>query len=270
MSIAAIHDAATLQTEIARLQKSGINAVFQFTSEQDLKNSTQVIAGAGQGGLGLPDRSYYVDDDEHAKQLRAGYVEHVAKMFKLAGDSDATAAAEAKTVMDLETALAKVSKKREDLRDPYANFHVMTLDQLGTLTPHISWKNYFEETGVPSLTSADIGQPEYFQGVDAALTSIPLSDWKIYLRWHLIHDMASALPAKFVDENFDFFGRTLTGAKQNLPRWRRCVQRTDMELGEALGQYYVQRNFPPEAKARALAMVKNIMTALRADLMTLD
>jgi putative endopeptidase len=268
--IAAIQDTAGLQAEIARLQKNGVNAVFLFTSEQDLKDSTQVIAGAGQGGLGLPDRSYYLDEDDRAKQLRTGYVEHMTKMFVLMGDSDATAAAEAKAVMELETTLAKSSKKREDLRDPEANFHVMTLAQLDTLTPHLSWKGYFQEAGVPSLTSADIGQPDFFKEFDAAVVSVPLADWKVYLRWHLIHRAAPSLSAKFVDENFNFYGRALTGVKQNLPRWRRCVQRTDAELGEALGQYYVKRNFPPEAKARALEMVKNLMAALRADLGTLD
>jgi putative endopeptidase len=268
--IAAIKDVAGLQAEIARLQKDGVNAVFQFSSEQDLKDSTQVIAGAGQGGLGLPDRRYYFDEDDHSKQLRADYVQHMTNMFKLMGDGDAMAASEAKAVMDLETSLAQVSKKAEDLRDPQANYHVMTLTQLDALTPHISWETYFQNTGVPSLTSADISQPDFFKGVDGAMTSVSLADWKIYLRWHLIHRAAPSLSAKFVDENFNFYGHTLTGTPQNLPRWRRCVQRTDAQLGEALGQYYVKRNFPPEAKARALVMVKNIMAALRADLMTLD
>jgi putative endopeptidase len=268
--IAAIQDAAGLQAEIASLQKNGVKAVFDFSSEQDLKDSTQEIAGAGQGGLGLPDRRYYFDEDDHSKQLRTAYVEHMTKMFKLMGDGDATAAAEAKTVMDLETTLAKSSKKAEDLRIPEENYHVMTLAQLDTLTPHFSWKDYFQQTGVPSLTSADIGQPEFFKGVDDAVAAVPLADWKVYLRWHLLHSAAAGLPAKFVDENFNFYGHTLTGAEQNLPRWRRCVKRTDAQLGEALGQYYVKRNFPPEAKARALAMVKNIMAALHTDLMTLD
>jgi len=268
--IEAIKDAAGLQAEIALLQKDGVNAVFDFSSEQDLKDSTQVIAGAGQGGLGLPDRRYYFDEDDHSKQLRTAYAEHITKMFKLMGDSDATAAAEAKSVMDIETLLAKASKKREDLRIPEENYHVMTLAQLDTLTPHLSWKAYFQQTGVPELSSADIGQPDFFKGVDAAIASVPLADWKVYLRWHLVHSAAATLPAKFVDENFNFYGHTLTGAEQNLPRWRRCVKRTDAQLGEALGQYYVKRNFPPEAKARALTMVKNIMAALHADLTTLD
>ena len=268
--IATISDTASLQDEIARLQHGGVNAVFAFGSEQDLKDSTQVIAGAGQGGLGLPDRQYYLDDDDRSKQLRAAYIQHVTNMFKLMGDDPSAAAAEAKSVMDAETALATASKKREDLRDPEANYHPMTLAQLRDLTPHFSWTDYFKEIGAPALASADIGQPDFFKQVDAGLTSVPLDDWKIYLRWHLVHSVAPSLPAKFVEENFNFYGRTLTGAKQMLPRWQRCVQATDRELGEALGQYYVQRNFPPEAKARALLMVHNLVDALRADLSTLD
>jgi putative endopeptidase len=268
--IAQIKDVPGLQAEIARLQRMGVNAVFGFGSIQDFKDSKQVIAGASQGGLGLPDRQYYLDEDDHSKQLRAGYIQHVTNMFKLMGDDDATAANEAKTVMDIETTLAKASTKREDLRNPEANYHKLTLVQLNELTPHLSWADYFKQVGAPDVSSADIGQTDFFKAVDAALVSVPLDQWKIYLRWQLIHDAAEALPKKFVDENFDFYGRQLTGAKELLPRWQRCVQQTDAELGEALGQYYVQRYFPPEAKARALDLVHNLISALRDDLSTLD
>ncbi|MGA3293933.1 MAG: M13 family metallopeptidase [Candidatus Acidiferrales bacterium] len=268
--IAAINDGAGLQAEVARLQIQGVDAVFGFGSLQDFKDSTQVIAAAGQGGLGLPDRQYYLDDDDHSKQLRAGYVQHVTNMFKLMGDDDAAAAAEAKVVMDIETALAKASTKREDLRDPEKNYHKMALEQLAELTPHLSWTEFFKEVGAPEVSAADIAQPDFFKEVDSAFASTPLDQWKTYLRWQLIHATAPALPKKFVDENFDFYGRQLTGAKEILPRWRRCVEATDNELGEALGQSYAERYFPPEAKARALAMVRNIMDALRDDLSTLD
>jgi len=268
--IAAIQDAAGLQSEIAHLHHRGVGAAFVFGSESDLKDSAHVIAGAGQGGLGLPDRQYYVDDDDRSKQIRAAYVQHVAKMLQLMGESQATAAAEAKTVLDLETALAKVSKKREALRDPESNYHRMTLAQLKDLTPHLAWREYFKEVGTPELKDADIGQIEFFQGLDASMASVPLEQWKVYLRWHVIHSMAESLPARFVDENFDFYGRTLTGAKEILPRWQRCVQAANAHLGEALGEYYVQRYFPPESKERALQMVKNLMAALHDDLETLD
>ncbi|MGC2506281.1 MAG: M13 family metallopeptidase [Candidatus Acidiferrales bacterium] len=268
--IAQINDPAGLQAEIARLQRTGVNAVFGFGSQQDFKDSTQVIAAAGQGGLGLPDRQYYLDEDDHSKQIRAGYIQHVTNMFKLMGDDDATAANEAKVVMDIETTLAKASTKREDLRNPEANYHKLTLVQLADLTPHFSWADYFKEVGAPPVSSADIAQTDFFKAVDAALVSVPLDQWKIYLRWHVIDDAAEALPKRFVDENFDFYGRQLTGAKQILPRWQRCVEQTDGELGEALGQFYVKRYFPPEAKARALVLVHDLIDALRDDLSTLD
>jgi putative endopeptidase len=265
-----IQTTAGLEDEIAHLQQAGVNAVFEFGSEQDLKDSRQVIAGAGQGGLGLPDRQYYLDDDERSKQLRTAYVQHVTNMFKLMGDGQDQAAVEAKTVLEVETALAKASKKREDLRDPEANYHPMSLAQLDALTPHMSWKEYFADVGMPSLEKLDVGQVNFFEQMDQSIASVSLADWKTYLRWHLIHSVAGSLPKKFVDENFDFYQRQLTGSKELLPRWQRCVRATDRELGEALGQYYVQRYFPPEAKARAVEMVKNIMGALHDDLETLD
>ena len=268
--IADIQDTAGLEKEIARLQHLGVNAGFAFGSEQDLKDSTHVIAGAGQGGLGLPDRQYYVDDDDRSKQLRAQYLEHVTTMFQLMGDSNDQARSEAKTVLAVETVLAKASKKREDLRDPEANYHPMSLTQLDALTPHLSWKQYFTEVGVPGLRDADVGQIEFFKTLDESIASVPLGAWKTYLRWHLIHSVATSLPQRFVNENFNFYGHQLTGSKELLPRWQRCVEATDRELGEALGQYYVQRYFPPEAKARALEMVKNIMAALHNDIQTLD
>jgi putative endopeptidase len=268
--IAAISNTKQLEAEMARLQSLGVNAGFQFGSEQDLKNSSEVIAGAGQGGLGLPDRQYYVDQDAHSKQLRSEYTAHIAKMFTLLGDSPAKANKEAATVLSLETKLAEGSTKVADLRIPEKNYHPMTLRQMDDVTPHFSWQTYFEEIGQPKLSGADMGQPVFFKTLDAAIASEPLADWKVYLRWHLLHTAAPALPQAFEDENFNFYGRTLTGAKQMLPRWQRCVQSTDRELGEALGQYYVKRAFPPEAKAAALTMVKNIMAALRQDLSTLS
>ena len=268
--IAAIKDIPSLQAEIAHLQRVGVNAAFGFGSLQDFKDSKQVIFAAGQGGLGMPDRQYYLDDDDRSKALRAGYVQHVTNMFKLLGDDASTSAAEAKVVLDVETTFAKAATKREDLRDPEKNYHKLTLVQLAELTPHLSWPDYFKQVGAPSVSEVDVAQPDAIKAIDTALASVSLADWKTYLRWHLIHNAATTLSAKFVDENFDFYGRQLTGTKENLPRWRRCVEATDGELGEALGQIYVERYFPPEAKARALELVHNLMAALREDLSTLD
>jgi putative endopeptidase len=268
--IAAIKDIPSLQAEIAHLQISGVDVAFGFGSLQDFKDSKQVIFAAGQGGLGMPDRQYYLDDDDRSKQLRAGYVQHVTNMFKLLGDDVATSAAEAKSVLDFETAFAKAARKREELRNPQLNYNMMTLVEIGDLTPHFSWPDYFKQIGAPGISRVDVAQPDAMKAVDAALASVSIADWKTYLRWHLIHNAAPTLSAKFVDENFDFYGKQLTGAMENLPRWRRCVQATDGELGEALGQIYAERYFPPEAKARAVELVHNLMAALREDLSTLD
>jgi putative endopeptidase len=268
--IAAVKDIASLQEEIAHLQRIGVDLAFGFGSVQDFKDSTQVVFVAAQGGLGMPDRQYYLDDDDRSKTLRAGYVQHVTNMFKLLGDDAATSAAEAKVVVDMETSFAMAATKRELLRDPERNYHMMTLVQLADLTPHFSWPTYFQQVGAPSVSQVDVAQPDALKAVDAALASVPVAEWKTYLRWHLIHNAAATLSAKFVDENFDFFSRQLQGTAQNLPRWRRCVQATDGELGEALGQFYVERYFPPQAKARALVLVHNLMAALRDDLSTLD
>ena len=268
--IADVKDIVTLQAEIARLQRTGVNAIFGFGSEPDFKNSAQMIAAVGQGGLGLPDRDYYTREEDKDKKLRDAYLQHVTNMFKLLGDDSAIAAAEAKTVMSIETLLANASMHRVDLRDPDKVYHKMPVAKLHEIAPNVSWDSFFKEVGAPAVNEINVGQPDFFSAVNAALTSISLADWKTYMRWHLVHSVAPALPAKFVEENFSFYGQTLEGQKEMLPRWRRCVEATDRQLGEALGQVYVQRAFPPEAKARALAMVKNLMAALRDDLSTLD
>ncbi|HXN22594.1 MAG TPA: M13 family metallopeptidase [Candidatus Dormibacteraeota bacterium] len=268
--ISAIRDVAGLTGEVMRLQQSGANAMFAFGSNQDFKDSTKVIAEADQGGLGMPDRDYYTRDDEHSKQLREQYVKHVAKLFELLGDSPEKAVSESNTVMGIETALAKSSMDNVKLRDPNAIYHKMTLKQLKELTPNFSWEDYLRVVGQPQVKELNIGQPDFFKELNKQLTATPLDEWKTYLRWHLMNATAAAVSAPFVDENFNFKGRVLTGAKEIQPRWKRCVQSTDKNLGEALGQVYVQKHFPPEAKARALEMVHNLVSALRDDLQTLD
>jgi len=268
--IADIKSIADLQAEAARLQSMGVGALFRFTSRQDLKDSTLVIGGASQGGLGLPEREYYLKTDEKSQQLRDSYVKHVANMLAMLGDPADKSEAEATVVLRLETALANASTKNTDLRDPEKNYHMMALADLKTLTPDFSWEAYFRAAGHPELKRINVGQPDFFKGLDAQLTATPLEDWKTYLRWHLVNAAASELSEKFVAEEFDFRGKTLTGAKEIQPRWKRCVQATDRTLGEALGQLYVQKYFPPEAKARALEMVRNLIAALNDDLQTLS
>jgi putative endopeptidase len=267
--IAKISSLPQLEDEVSLLHDEGVGVLFYFGSGQDDKDSTQVIGQAGQGGIGLPDRDYYTKDDDKSKQIRAQYVQHIAKMLQLAGDAPATAAAEANTVMAIETQIAKQSKTRVERRNPEDNYHKMTPAELQALTPDFSWQSYLRDIGFPDVREVNVGQPEFFQALDKQLTSVPLADWKTYLRWHVIHASVRALPSKFVNEDFDFYGRTLTGTKELQPRWRRCSGSTDRDLGEALGQKYVAQAFPPEAKEQARQMVQNLVVALRADIATL-
>ena len=269
-AIDAISDRKTLDAEIARLQREGASVVFRFGAGQDIKDSTRVIAFANQGGLGMPDRDYYFRDDEKSKQLRTDYLQHVAKMFELAGDPAAKAAAEASTVMAIETALAKSSRTRVELRDPEKNYNLLPLSEIKTLTPDWSWENYLHAIGAPPLEQINIRQPDFFKAMNQELDTVALADWKVYFRWHLLHASAPGLPEQFVNENFDFYERKLSGTKEILPRWKRCVQSTDRNLGEALGMVYVDKYFPPAAKARAKEMVNNLIAALRDDIPSLS
>ena len=267
--IAAISNVADLQAEVAHLQSLGVRAMFGFGSGQDDKNSEQVIAQAMQGGLGLPDRDYYTKQDQRSVKLRQQYEQHITKMLRLAGDNSATAVASARTVLALETKLAEASKTRVERRDVEANYHKMGLAELRELTPAFSWPDYFREVGFAGIGEVNVGQPEFFRALNAQLTETPLADWKIYLRWHLLRAAAPALSSRFVNEDFAFDDRTLTGVKQLQARWRRCVGSADRALGEALGQKYVAVAFPPEAKTKAQSMVADIVAALRSDLETL-
>lgn len=267
--IAAIHDLPSLEREIAHLQSTGVDAVFQFGSEQDSKNSTQEIGGAEQGGLGLPNRDYYTKQDAKSKQIRSQYLMHVGKIFELLGDPAARASQEAQTVMQIENKLADASMTPVQLRDPNAVYHKMDLSQLRTLTPDFSWPAYFHEIGRPGISTVNVGQPDFFKAMDTTLKSIPLSEWRVYLRWHLVHAAAPFLSQPFVDAHFNFYGRTLMGTKQLRPRWQRCVGAVDDGMGMALGEQYVRVAFPPSSKAHALAMVNNLISVLRSDLSTL-
>ena len=268
-TIQAIRDTASLIDTGAHLQTLGVGVLFNFGSDQDFKDSSKVIGEANQGGLGLPDRDYYTRDDDESKKLRQQYVEHIAKLFALMGDAQDKAAAQAKTVLEIESSLAKASMNNVDRRDPVKVYHKMSIADAQALTPHLPWSAYFKAVGGPSLTEINIGQPDFFKALDGMLTSVPVADWKTYYRWHLIHRSAGLLADPYVQENFAFNGRILTGSKEIRPRWKRCTGATDQQLGEALGQVYVQKYFPPEAKARALELVHNLLAALRDDLQTL-
>ena len=268
--IAKVNDQAALQKAIAHLHSIGINAAFGSGSNQDFKNSAEVTAGIFQGGLGLPNRDYYFKTDDKSKSIRDEYLKHVAKMFELLGDEPAKAASEAQAVMTLETKLAEASKSPVELRDPEQNYHRMHFAQLSEVAPAINWAAYFQGTGLMQKPDVNVGQPDFFKALNTLVTATSIADWQTYLRWNLINGTASALSKKFVDEDFNFKGTILQGSKENLPRWRRCVSATDRAMGEALGSVYVQKAFPPAAKARALEMVRNLEAALKSDISTLS
>jgi putative endopeptidase len=269
-AIAQINDRKQLASVLGQLHKLGIGALFDITGGQDAKDSTNQIAIVSQGGLSLPDRDYYLKDGE--SQIRDQYLEHITKMFQLLGEQEERASVEAKQVLAFETELAKASKGRVELRDAEANYHKMSVADLAKTAAGFDWSTYFQSLGISDeqLAKMDVEQPEFFQRAAELAANRPLDDWKTYFRWHLIHSTAADLSTAFVDEDFRFFKQKLTGVKQNFPRWKRILQEVDHNLGEALGQLYVEKKFRPEAKQRALVMVDDLKGALRDKIQNLD
>ena len=246
------------------------NVLFRFESIQDLRDATQVVANADQGGLGLPDRDYYLKTDAKSEELRKAYVAHVQKMFQLLGDSADQAAAEAQTVMRMETALAKGSMTRVDRRDPKKLDHKLTSGELVKISPEFQWQVYFTKVGLPSISSLNVAVPDFFRTLNEEIAKDSLDDWKTYLRWHLVHTSAPQLSSAFLNENFAFYGKTLQGQEELKPRWKRCTEYVDDYLGEALGQAYVEKYFSPKAKEQALTVVKEIRGAMEQDIHSLS
>ncbi len=269
-AIEAINDRASLLQQIAHLHSMGIDVLFDFGAQPDAKDSTHELAQAAQGGLGLPDRDYYTKTDTASKKLRDQYVEHVAKMLTLLGDPPAKASDEARKILALETKLAEASRTRVQLRDPIKNYNKMPVKQLQGLTPDWNWNDYFRALDLLAPQNVNVHQPEFFKTADQVFKDTPMDDWKAYLRWHLIDATAPDLSNDFVDENFNFHDRTLRGAQQIKPRWKRVITSEDEAVGEALGKLYVAFNFPPEAKARALELVNNLKEALADRIKTLE
>jgi endothelin-converting enzyme/putative endopeptidase len=267
--IRSIGSAADLERAITRLHEEAVFAPFAFGSMQDPHHPQQVIADAAASGLGLPDRDYYFKDDAKSKETRQKYVEHVGAMFVLAGSEKAAAAASAQVVMRMETSLAGASLTNVELRDPYATDHKMKLDDLQKLTPGFNWTAYFQAHNVDPDVALNVDQPKFMQEFQRQLQQTSLADWKTYLTWHLLLTAAPALSTPFVQEDFAFYQQYLQGRKEMKPRWKRCVESTDEDLGEALGKKYVEKTFSPEAKARMQEMVKNILLALHDDILTL-
>jgi putative endopeptidase len=265
--IGEIRTLSDVVTEIARLHQNGRGTLFGFGGSPDYKNSSHNIAGASQGGLGLPDRDYYTRTDSAGTAVRNAYATYVTQMFQLLGDAIPDSATD--HVMLLETALAKTSLTRVQRRDPNANYHKMALAQADSLTPHFEWAAFLKTAGAPAADSINIGQPQFFKGMDSLLANVPVAVWRDYLRWHLVRQAAPWLSSPFVLANFHYL-QAVSGVKEQQPRWKRCVGIANGLLGDALGQAYVRQAFTPEARARALAMVNNLIAALDDRLHTLE
>ncbi len=267
-AITKLESPADIAALVRDWQSRGRQVLFDLEAQPDLKDSNKYIAYAGQGGLGLPDRDYYLRDDAKSRELRTKYQAHVARMLRLLGDGDAKA--EAAWVLALETRLAKASLDRVALREPANSYHIFTLADADAKTPNFAWSGFFHNVGRDDVHSFSLAQPDFFVAVDQVLASEPLVHWQAYLRWRLIDAQAPYLGKAFVDADFDFRGRTLRGAKEIKPRWKRAIASADVALGELLGQAYVAQVFPPEAKQHALELVTNLKLALRERIGHLD
>ena len=302
--IAGIKDAQGLEDEVAHLHMYGVNVMFRFGETQDLHDSSKVIGAAFQGGLGLPDRDYYVKTAdkcvapapasgaapvsatspaaqaaqaavdgckataERFGKIRDAYTAHMTAMFQLLGDPADKAAAESATVMKLETTLAQASMTRVERRNPDNSYHITDLAGLKTLTPAFAWDRYFTDVGHPELASINVGQPDFFKALDGQLTQVSIADWQTYLRWHLVDDAAPYLSKAFVDEDFKM-NSVLSGAQELEPRWKRVLATEDQLIGFALGKLYVAKAFPPSSKKEVLGILHAIRGALNDDLSTL-
>jgi putative endopeptidase len=265
--IATLADKKQLATMVAELQQTyAVGTFYALYVQQDQKDSSQQIASTRQGGLTLPDRSYYLTDDARSEKLRGEYVDHVTKMFVLLGDTAAQAAEEAKSVMTIETALAKGSIDRVEMRDPAKVYHIMTLVELQALSPDYDWKAYLAGIPLGEFKTLNVATPDFFKAMNAELDAASLESIKSYLRWHALRTAAPALSKPFVQEDFNFFSATLQGQKEDTPRWKRCTRATDMALGEAVGQDWVKQNFPPDAKANMEKLVAALELALAQDI----
>jgi putative endopeptidase len=269
-AIARLANAKQFPALLARLENDGTpDGFFEFGVGQDDKDSSKQIAQLFQGGLSLPDRDYYLVDSPHFSAIRAQYTEHLKKMFTLAGDAPEKAVKEAADVLRIETALAKASISRTDLRQPENRYHIYAVADLDKLAPAFDWNAYFHLIGIGQFDTLNVGTPEFFKALNGLIASEPLNAWKSYLRWHALHGQASNLPKAFFDEDFDFFGKTLQGQKEPLARWKQCSSMTDNALGEAVGQDWVKRNFPPAAKESMDKLVAALEKSLGDDIKTL-
>jgi putative endopeptidase len=267
--IAALRRPAQLTAALARLQSLGVDALFGIGQMQDFDDSTRVVGVLQQGGLGLPDRDYYLKDDPKYATIRKAYEAHVARMFVLLGDGRSRATSAAHEVMALETRLAGATMPVEQRRDPHAIFHMTDLAGLAKAAPSIAWPQFLAAVGAPPLERINLAMPDFFAAASREIDSTPMPVWRDYLRWHLVHEYAPFLPKVFVDENFRL-AQAISGSKELLPRWRRVLNAENGALGFAVGHEFVRHRLPPEARAQVVAILRDVRAALNADLQTLS
>ncbi|MBI1859879.1 MAG: M13 family metallopeptidase [Deltaproteobacteria bacterium] len=254
-----------LFTSLGSWQKQGVGGFFGFGSEQDAKNSTMMIGVIDRGGMGLPEREYYLDPSAEKEKLRGLYVAHVAKMLTLAGTPEKPASEQAAIIMKIETALATHALKKEDRRDPNKVYHLIGVSGLKELSAPVPWDRFFAAIGQDNLKGLNVSEPEFFRALGTLINETDLAALKTYMRWHIIHSVGAYLGKRFVDEDFNFYGKALKGKKEQLPRWKTCVEATTAALGEALGAAFVQLKFAGDSKAEAQRLIGNIRAALETD-----
>ena len=261
-AIDALQDKGEIYTYIAEIQKKGINPYFSLYIGADDMNSSMNLVQTYQGGIGMGQRDYYLENDEQTKNIRDKYQEHIAKMFQLAGYDEAAAQKAVKAVMNIETRLAKSARSQVELRDPHANYNKMDMETLKKNFPTFAWDVYFTTSGLNDLKEVNVGQPAAMKEVADVINTVSLDEQKLYLQWNLINSAASYLSDDFVAQDFDFYGKTMSGKKEMQPRWKRAVSTVDGALGEVVGQMYVEKYFPAAAKERMVTLVKNLQTSL--------
>jgi len=268
--IQSVQDKQSLLDVTAHLQYIGVGAMFAQYIFQDEMDSSRFALHLYQGGLGLPDRDYYFDEDERTKNIRAEYGKHLAKMFQLLGDDESTANNNSQTVMRIETDLARASRKLADLRDPRANYNAMKVEDVSKLTPSIVWKNFLAKGNIHNLDTLVVGQPEFFKQVEQSLNKESVENWKTYLRWQLINTFADKVSSNFDKQNFYFYGTIMNGTPEQRPRWKRMLDNEEQYLGDALGQLYVKQYFSPKTKVRYEKLTDDIFAAFRERIAKLD
>ena len=268
--IAALQSQEDLAGYVATQQRLGQNLLFNFGSEPDYDNSARMMAAAGAGGLGLPDRDYYTKTDAKSQEIRQKYVAHVAQMLATLGESSVDAQSDAKAVMEIETGLAQASLTQVERRDPYNLKHKLTTEDLQQLTPAFDWDKYFVALRAPEFTQLNVSQPKFYKRLNKELQDVNVASWRAYLRWHLVHTEASRLARKFEEPEFDFYQRYLRGVKEMPQRWKKCTRLVDEQLGDALGRVFVAKTFAPQTKDDAARMTKQIEDEMERDIKDLE